>query len=394
MFRWELLFVLLVVVMHITCNGQLSVSAAELITQDIQCDNASSSSTPLTLNATNATNRHFRLLNCTRRTKVSVLCGIDADHPLTIEVVGGTTLPLFTLDGCRGVGGVSTFSDVVLAVSSVVMTLLPGNQLIGASTSFGMENVLTPLLFYSEASNLYRVSIIVEHSQLQWISTRSSSSQLEDSVLIGFITDDVANVSALIRNTSMFLWSNASLASLVAVISLLGGNLSLVMWEQSKLHVVHRPVAFVDTDSVLVRFNCASSCVFFNVAVLNSIVMLDSTGIAVVFVEFYSSVWATVVDSNVTMEDTNFTLQAQILCYVTSASNAILRRAYVSVLRSNVTGVLDMSNVSTLSFTKKNPSLFFARTTTAIADELVIRVTSVILTAMRNLSHNAQALLS
>ncbi|CUG89005.1 membrane-associated protein, putative [Bodo saltans] len=404
MFRWDLLFVLLVV-MHITCNGQLSASAAELVAQDIQCDDASSSSTPLTLNAMNATNRHFRLMNCTRRIAVSVLCGIDADHPLMVEVVGGTTLPLFTLSGRKEANGESIFSDVILVVRNVLMALLPGNQFVldgqssSRSTSFDVENALSPVVFHCVGYQFYRVSIIVEHSQLQWISTNTSKTPFQNTLLFGvttFNTSGITNVSVIIRNSSMFVWSNTSLVSLVALVSPLGGNLSVVMTEQSELHVVHHPAVLVSLDSVVVHFQCESSCAFLNVTVSDSIVVLDSTGIAIVFAEFYSSVEvATVVDSHITVHDTNFTLKSHITCFITSVSDVVVRRGVsMSLWRVQFSGVLDMSSLAALLLTAKNPSLFVTRITSTTADGLAIHMESVTLAAMKNLSHDIQKLLS
>ncbi|CUG89006.1 Hypothetical protein, putative [Bodo saltans] len=135
---------------------------------DIGCNNITSPS--LLLNVTTAPS--VRILNCTRRIAVNVTCGMDKDHLMRVEVVGGTTVPVFNLVSCS-ISGVLSFSFATLSIRNVTMPTGPANALdLQSNPLFSTLSVFT-------------LSITVVDSQLQWtsgylISCNGPSSNLRD----------------------------------------------------------------------------------------------------------------------------------------------------------------------------------------------------------------------
>ncbi|CUG75739.1 transmembrane protein, putative, partial [Bodo saltans] len=106
---------------------------------DIDCNNITAS--PLSLNVTAAPS--VRILNCTRRIEVSVPCGMDKDHLMRVEVVGGTMVPVFTLLSCT-VHAALSFSFATLTIRNVLMPSDPANALdLQASSLFATLSVFT-----------------------------------------------------------------------------------------------------------------------------------------------------------------------------------------------------------------------------------------------------------
>lgn len=120
---------------------------------DIDCNNPTAS--PLSLNVTTAPS--VRILNCTQRIAVNVPCGIDKDHLMRVEVVGGTTVPVFDLVSCT-VNGALSFSFATLTVRNVLMSIDPAKAL----------NLQNNSLFSTQS--VFTLSINVLNSRLQWTS--------------------------------------------------------------------------------------------------------------------------------------------------------------------------------------------------------------------------------
>lgn len=195
------------------CCCVLLTATATPITLD--CSTASSAS-PISLNASIAS--VVRFVNCTRSIEVNVPCGVSADQPMIVEVVGGVMLPVFTLVGCLStdLDGVDRLSchNVAFTFLDVMMTTMATSMLEGPLVSLptGLWDVTN-------------FAVSMSGVQLMWSLVAPAAAQPSSSGSVCFFLcitalSAASNVLVQIEHSTFSAWTNSSMAaSSVAFIS-------------------------------------------------------------------------------------------------------------------------------------------------------------------------------
>ncbi|CUG55892.1 GPI-anchored surface protein, putative [Bodo saltans] len=215
---------------------------------DIDCNNVTST---LVLNVSVAPS--VRILNCSQRVVVLVPCGIDADHPMTLEVVGGTTVPQIKVGLCT-LDGQFTSAFIRVTVRDVVMQ--QDDKTISASTSSsslqgsgGPMNAVAPLdeaMILINTNVLSSFSVTVMNSKLLWTVTTTSQ------LMYASCSTAMQAITASVVDSSLIMWSSSytgvSLISLVSPnctninVSVAGSEISMT---QSGLPAIFRSLVAV-----------------------------------------------------------------------------------------------------------------------------------------------------
>lgn len=303
---------------------------------DIDCNNITTSQ--LSLDVTTAPS--VRILNCTQRIAVNVPCGIDKDHLMRVEVVGGTTVPVFTLLSCT-VNGVQSFSFATLTIRNVMMSKSAAeNELdLQASSLFATISVFT-------------LSITVVDSQLQWTSGCLICCKGESS--------NIRDVNVSVVNSSLMNW-NASGEVFGGVVLLSAANVqfvgvvvmnSSVSIEQSSdtgncLIYVYTDIGesiSIALGGVVVSALSEGTGTFYGISLRSygTLGYVDRTNISV----FSSTVVATV--------QTCFVVVA-----VPFARQLVMSNSRVSIVRCQVVATLSVGNLSTNDVSPPTALLFF-----------------------------------
>jgi hypothetical protein len=189
---------------------------------DINCANVTP---PLLLDASTAP--FVRILNCSQRIAVTVPCGVDVDHPMVVEVVGGTTVPMLTLSQCEVNGVSGGFAFVALTINGVVMQQ-NSSETTTPQQSGGPVDAIAPLsatlLGLPRSSAITFVTIRVVGSRLLWVTTPLSSA----GQLANFDVDShIQNVSISVSLSTLVVWSINTDCHLVALRSTISEHVSV-----------------------------------------------------------------------------------------------------------------------------------------------------------------------
>jgi hypothetical protein len=221
---------------------------------DIDCNNLTS---PLVLNVTAAPS--VRILNCSRRIAVTVPCGEDEERQMTVEVVGGTTVPEFTFRLCVVDGVEGGFAYVMLLLNGVVMqqnnisrgTSMPKQQSGGAIDA--VNPLPGTLLPFGPMSALASVAIQVVDSTLLWVTAPTKSG---GQLVHSYGADLLRNVNVTVDRSTLVVWSVGASPQLM--------DFESARSQMIRVTIAHSVVAMTMSDNggfwrCVVQFVCSAA---------------------------------------------------------------------------------------------------------------------------------------
>jgi hypothetical protein len=215
--------------------------------QEVDCSNVTSTMRIASVNLTST----VRINNCSRRIDVYVFaCGSDADRPLTIEVVGGITVPIFVLYGCIQDND-SMIANVSFVIRGVVMLYKyqPQQQLVVPLTPNDFVNPLASTLF-DATRPVVSASFLVVDSKLAWVVFNGG---FEIANFLLSVSGPSLNTYLTVLNSSLVAWSDYPVQGLAVFY----GSMKNVRVEMAHSLVVashHKPAKGIATSAML-RFD-------------------------------------------------------------------------------------------------------------------------------------------